>query len=119
MIVGKKIRGSRGLTMSLRTPRMGQIEAMLADNPTDPELRYFLAMEYLSAGDQTAAANRLREITQESEYVPAFLQAGQLLNQLGQVNEACVILRRGIDAAGKQRNDHAMSEMQGLLTSIE
>ena len=105
--------------MSLRTPRMGQIEAMLADDPADPELRYFLAMEYLSAGDDTAAASRLREIAQESEYVPAFLQAGQLLNRLGQVNEACTILRRGITAAAKQHNDHALSEMQGLLSSIE
>jgi thioredoxin-like negative regulator of GroEL len=98
---------------------MAAIEAMLAENSTDPELRYFLAMELLSSGDEKAAAQRLRELTQDSEYVPAFLQAGQLLNKLGQVGEACSVLRRGIDTAAKQRNDHALSEMQGLLDSIE
>ena len=98
---------------------MAAIEAMLADDPADPELRYFLAMEHLSAGDEKTAAEQLRELTQNSEYVPAFLQAGQLLNQMGQADEACAVLRRGIEAAATQRNDHARSEMQGLLDSIE
>jgi len=31
------------------------IEAMLADTPSDPELRYMLAMECVSAGDDTGA----------------------------------------------------------------
>ncbi len=105
--------------MSVRTPRMAQIEAMLADEPNDAELRYFLAMEYLSAGDEATGAAKLRELTATSAYVPAFLQAGQLLNRLGQVDEACQILRKGIELARQQRNDHALSEMQGLLDSIE
>ena len=105
--------------MSIRTPRMTQIEAMLADDPNDPELRYFLAMEHLSAGDDATGAAKLRDLTASSSYVPAFLQAGQHLNRLGQVSEACAILRKGIEAARQQRNDHALSEMQGLLDSIE
>jgi thioredoxin-like negative regulator of GroEL len=105
--------------MAASSSRMAMIEAMLADDPADPELRYFLAMEHLSSGDEQAAAQRLRDLTQDSEYVPAFLQAGQLLNKLGQASEACAVLRRGIETAAKQRNDHALSEMQGLLTSIE
>src|SRR5271163_3239916 len=105
--------------MTARTPRMAQIEAMLTDEPGDPELRYFLAMEHLSAGDEPSAAATLREITSDSTYVPAFLQAGQVLNRVGQVAEACAVLRRGIDAAGKQGNTHALGEMQGLLDSLE
>lgn len=105
--------------MSARTPRMTQLEEMLADEPGDPELRYFLAMECLSAGDEPAAVGRLREITTDSTYVPAFLQAGQVLGRLGQIGEACAILRRGIEAAAKQGNQHALGEMQGLLDSLE
>lgn len=105
--------------MSVRTPRMAQLEAMLADDPNDAELRYFLAMECLSAGDEATGVAKLRELTATASYVPAFLQAGQVLNRLGQVTEACAVLRKGIDAARVQRNDHALGEMQGLLDSIE
>ena len=37
---------------------MGQLEAMLAEEPGDAELRYFLAMEYLSAGDERRPAHK-------------------------------------------------------------
>ena len=105
--------------MTAKTPRMAQIEAMLADEPNDPELRYFLAMEWLSAGDEPTALTKFRELTGNSTYVPAFLIAGQVLNRLGQVEEACAILRTGIEAARQQGNAHAQGEMQGLLDSIE
>lgn len=105
--------------MTAKTPRMAQIEALLAAEPNDPELRYFLAMEYLSAGDESAAAAKLRELTQDSTYVPAFLMAAQVLARSGQENEACAILRRGVEEARKQGNAHAQGEMQGLLDSLE
>ena len=105
--------------MPTPNPRMAQIEALLADEPNDPELRYFLAMEHLSAGDEPAAAAKLRELTADSDYVPAFLQAGQVLGRMGQVSEACAILRTGIDHARRQGNAHAQGEMEGLLSSLE
>ena len=105
--------------MATRTPRMAQLEALLADEPGDAELRYFLAMEYLSAGDERGAADRLREITSDSDYVPAFLQTGQVLARLGQESEACAVLRQGIEHARRQGNAHAQGEMEGLLASLE
>ncbi len=105
--------------MSVRSPRMAQIEALLADDPDDPFLNYGLAMEYASLGDEATAVSRLIALTQKSEYVPAFLQAGQLLNRLGRIEEACTILRRGMEVARKVGDDHAYSEMNGLLVSIE
>ncbi|MCE9533828.1 MAG: CDC27 family protein [Planctomycetes bacterium] len=98
---------------------MERIEAMLVDDPHDPELRYFLAMEYFSAGDEEGGVAKLRDLTADSTYVPAFLQAGQALNRLGKVEEACTILRKGIENARQQGNQHAQGEMQGLLDSLE
>src|SRR5262245_35803043 len=105
-----------------RTPRMARIEAQLADDPTDPFLRYGLALEYASVGDDATAARQLTELitaTPDRPYVPAFLMAGQVLNRLGRVSEACDVLRNGIAAATAAGNDHARGEMEGLLTSIE
>jgi thioredoxin-like negative regulator of GroEL len=105
--------------MAARTPRMAQIETLLAAEPNDPELRYFLAMEYVSAGDEGAAAAKLHELTVDSDYVPAFLQAGQVFARLGKVEEACAALRKGIEHARRQGNAHALGEMEGLLASLE
>jgi len=98
---------------------MAQIEAMLADEPHDPELRYFLAMEHISAGDEPEGARLLKDLTGDCTYVPAFLQAGQLLGRLGRVEEACAILKSGIEVARQQGNQHALGEMQGFLDSLE
>ena len=105
--------------MATRTPRMTQIEELLADDPNDPFLRYGLAMEYASAGDDASAADHLLGLAADTPYVPAYLQAGQVLNRLNRADEACEVLRRGIAAAKAQGNSHAEGEMSALLTSIE
>jgi Tfp pilus assembly protein PilF len=105
--------------MAARTLRMAQLETLLAAEPNDPELRYFLAMEYISVGDEAAAAARLQELTVDSDYVPAFLQAGQVFARLGKVEEACAALRKGIEHARRQGYAHAQGEMEGLLASLE
>ena len=105
--------------MSARTPRMEQIEALLADDPSDPFLRYGLAMEYVSARDDATAADHLVRLADDASYVPAFLQAGQVLARLNRVEEACDLLRRGVAAARRQGDAHAEGEMAGLLASLE
>jgi predicted Zn-dependent protease len=105
-------------TLSIRTPRMEQIEALLADDPNDGFLLYGLAMEYASAGDETTAAGKLLELIEKQPYVPAYLQAGQMLNRLGRDSEAGDVLRQGIAAAKQQGDSHAQGEMEGLLSAL-
>jgi hypothetical protein len=108
-----------------KTPRMEQIEAMLADDPDDAFLRYGLAMEYASAGDDAGCVAVLRDLiarSAASPYVPAYLQAGQALVRLDKIGEACAVLRDGIAVAGAVGTPaalHPRGEMQGLLASIE
>lgn len=106
-----------------RTPRMDQIEAMLAEDPDDAFLRYGLAMEHASAGDDAACVAVLRDLIARTAattpYVPAYLQAGQALVRLDHIAEACAVLRDGIAAAQKVGDEHARGEMQGLLSSLE
>ncbi|MCI0700497.1 MAG: hypothetical protein L0241_05390 [Planctomycetia bacterium] len=105
-----------------RTPRMAQIEALLAEDPDDAFLRYGLAMEHASSGDDASCVSVLRDLiarTKENPYVPAFLQCGQALMRLDRANEAAEVLRQGIAAAGRAGDLHAQGEMQGLLASLE
>ncbi len=105
-----------------RTPRMAQIEEMLAEDPDDAFLRYGLAMEHASAGDDDGCVTVLRDLiarTAAKPYVPAFLQCGQALMRLDRTAEACDVLKQGIEAARQAGDTHAMGEMQGLLASLE
>jgi len=108
-----------------KTPRMLQIEAMLADEPDDEFLRYGLAMEQSSAGDDVSAATVLRELialNPAKPYIPAFLMAAQALLRTGDDETAATVLKAGIEAcarAGTADALHARGELQGLLSTIE
>lgn len=104
------------------TPRMAQIEAMLADDPGDAFLRYGLAMEHAGQGDDEQAVRVLRELVQltaDAPYVPAFHMLGQALARLGREPEAAAALRDGVAAARKVGDAHALGEMQNLLATLE
>jgi Tfp pilus assembly protein PilF len=102
------------------TSRLAQIEAMLADEPNDPELRYMRSMELVSLGDDAAAAQAFRELIDVApEYPPAYHMGARTLQRLGQLSEARMLLERGIPLALRLGNEHAAGEMQGLLESLD
>ncbi len=99
--------------------RKQQLQEMLAEMPEDAFLRYGLAMEYVSEGNDEEAVRCFQKICQATpDYVPAYHQAGQALLRLGQPTEASTILNQGVAEARRQGNQHAADEMQGLLDSI-
>ncbi len=102
------------------TTRLQQIEVMLADEPNDPELRYMLAMERASLGDDAGAAEAFRELIGVApEYAPAYHMGGRTLQRLGRLGEARRLLEQGIPIALRIGNEHAAGEMQGLLESLD
>lgn len=103
-----------------RTPRMAQIEEMLAADPADAMLRYMLGMEFASTGDDEAAVREFAKLLDgSSPYVPAFHMAGQALARLGREAEAADVLRRGVAEARRVGDLHAAGEMEGLLATVE
>jgi Flp pilus assembly protein TadD len=99
--------------------RKQQLEEMLREDPSDPFLHYGLAMEYVSAGDDAEAVRRFEQLlTVVPTYVPAYLQAGQLLIRLGRDDEARAVLRRGIGVAQTAGDAHAAGEMEGFLDML-
>ena len=99
--------------------RKEQIEAMLADDPNDPFLRYGLAMEYVSQGDDEQAVRCFRElIAVAGDYVPAFLVGGQALARLARPAEARELWGRGVQVARQKGDQHAADEMQGMLDNL-
>ena len=100
--------------------RREQIEAMLAEDPSDPELRYMLAMEFVSNGDDAGAVKCFQELVQATpNYPPAYHQAGRALQRLNRISEAKALLLTGIPIAQKQGDSHAAGEMMELMESLE
>jgi Tfp pilus assembly protein PilF len=99
--------------------RKGQLEEMLAADPNDSFVRYGLAMEYAGGGQDQEAVRCLRELlARDTNYVPAYLQAGRALIRLGEDDEAREVLRAGINVAKRTGDDHAAGEMAGFLESL-
>ena len=96
--------------------RKERLEAMLADAPDDPELRYMLAMEYVSAQDDAGAVACFQELLRRvPSYPPAYHQAARALQRLDRIAEARSMLQRGIPVALAQNDAHTAGEMQQLL----
>jgi len=99
--------------------RRQMLEEFVARKPDDAFSRYGLAMECMNSGDPRAADEHFRTLLQNSaEYVPAYLMYAQFLVREARGEEARQILSSGIAAADKKGDQHARSEMEGLLSEI-
>jgi predicted Zn-dependent protease len=104
--------------MSART-RKQQLEELLAQDPNDPFLRYGLALEWASEGNEAQAVRQLLRLIEDApDYVPGYQQAGQFLLRMGRTTEARDVLGRGVRQAAAQGDAHAADEMRGLLASL-
>jgi len=96
------------------------LEAFVAANPKDSFGRYGLAMECANSGDVEAAVSQFQQLLADNaDYLAGYHQYGQLLTRLDRTAEARKTLQTGIDVARRIGNDHARSEMQSLLDSID
>lgn len=100
--------------------RKEQLEELLADDPNDSFLRYGLAMEHASAGDDATAADLFCALADaDPDYVPAFMQGGQALVRLHRTAEARALWQRGIEQARRTGNQHAAEEMGQFLEGLD
>jgi Tfp pilus assembly protein PilF len=99
--------------------RRQRLEEMLAADPNDPFLRYGLAMDYASGGDDEAAAKCFADLLRVSpDYVAAYLQAGQVLVRLNRDDEARTVYQTGVTVAQRVGDAHAAGELQGFLDML-
>jgi predicted RNA polymerase sigma factor len=99
--------------------RLDAIRKIVEQQPKDPFARYGLAMELKNAGLREEACATFEELErQHPGYVPQFLMHANLLAELKRTSDARACLERGIAAAKKAGNAHALSEMQSALDQL-
>ena len=99
--------------------RLAMLKEILAQNPKDAFARYGLAIEYSNSGQVEDA---LREfgalLAVNPDYTAGYFMAAQMLARARRDDEARKMLRDGIAAAQRTGNQHAQSEMEGMLGEL-
>ena len=99
--------------------RIAMLTQLLEQHPTDAFARYGLAMALVGDGKADAALDEFSTlIGHNPDYVPAYQMSAQTLAKQGRTDEAVERLRAGLEAAGRTGNQHAASEMQGMLDEL-
>src|SRR5215467_1342891 len=99
--------------------RLQMLTEFLQQNTGDAFARYGLAMEYSKAGQTEEALAEFKQLQElHPDYTNGYYTAAQTLERNGRTAEARTMLERGIEAAKRTGNKHALSEMAGMLEEI-
>tara|TARA_R110002111_G_scaffold241390_1_gene303138 strand:- start:793 stop:1101 length:309 start_codon:yes stop_codon:yes gene_type:complete len=101
-------------------PSIAQLEKLLTLDPADPFVHYGLAQEYAKAGDHDQAiASYTKVIELDSTYCYAYFFKGQSHQELGDMDRARQVVSQGIEVAKQSNDAKAISELTGLLESMQ
>jgi thioredoxin-like negative regulator of GroEL len=106
--------------MSEKSRRRLMLEQSLAEDPTDPFLRYGVAVQCLREGDVEEGRERLLALIEDhpDNQVAAYQQLGQSYADTGETEAAAATLRTGIAKAQAAGDWHAAAEMEQLVASL-
>lgn len=103
----------------MSTERLAKLQQMLAKTPADPFLLYATAMEHKKLGDKTRAIDFFDRVIQaDAGYCYAYYQKAQVLEQAGDLAQARVTYKAGMEAARTAGDAHALSELESALAMI-
>jgi predicted Zn-dependent protease len=100
--------------------KIAMLTEILTHNPGDAFARYGLAMEHANQGQTDASLAEFdRLLTTHPDYTAGYFMAAQTLVKAARTDEARERLVQGIASAERTGNQHALGEMQALLSDLE
>jgi tetratricopeptide (TPR) repeat protein len=92
---------------------------MVAQNPADAFARYGLAMELVKGGELAGAVSEFRALLEHNpNYAAAYFHGGQVLEKLGDVEQARALYEKGIEVTTRTGDQHTKSELQAALDML-
>jgi tetratricopeptide (TPR) repeat protein len=99
--------------------RVAMLTEILERNPADAFARYGLAMEYANSGQVDRSLEEFGKLLSlHPDYTAGYFMAAQTLSKAGRLEQAKKMLTDGIASAQRTGNQHALSEMEGLLAEL-
>lgn len=99
--------------------RLEMLTQFLEQNPNDAFARYGLAMEYSKLGQTETALQQFNQLLEmHPDYTSGYFMAAQTLAKVERNQEARGMLEKGIEAAKRTGNRHALNEMSAMLDEL-
>lgn len=107
------LKGLVKINCGKKMERIDKLREMLASSPEDSFLNHALAMEMLALG-QDADARRVWEtlLQRDPGYIGSYYQLAKLMERLGERTLALEWYEKGLAAAQKAGDRHAMNELR-------
>ena len=100
--------------------KIAGLQEILNLDPNNAFARYGLAMEYVNRGEiATGLAEFDTLVAAHPDYTAGYFMAAQTLAKAERTAEAIEKLHEGIACARRTGNNHALSEMQGMLDELD
>ncbi len=100
--------------------RIEQLKALLKESPHDSFLLFALAKEYEKQGEQETALRYYLHLEEhDPAYVGAYYHLGKLYEKIGETGLALETYGRGIEAARRAGDQHALGELAGARLALE
>jgi predicted Zn-dependent protease len=105
--------------MAATSKRLEFLQKLTSSGSVDPFAWYGLAMEYRSLERRDEALATFEALRASSpDYVAMYLMCGQMLEQMGRVEDAKAWLTSGMEAAKQKGDSHALGELEGALGAL-
>jgi predicted Zn-dependent protease len=96
--------------------RVEALKDMLAQDPANSRVRYMLATEYVNSGNPGEAIAEFDSLlAADPDYVAGYFHAARASESLGRMEPARAYYVRGIEAATRTGDSHALSELRAAL----
>ncbi|MCW3125437.1 MAG: Tetratricopeptide 4 [Bacteroidetes bacterium] len=96
--------------------RLATLLEMERAKPTDPFLKYALAMEYVSKGNMTESRRYFERLVAEyPDYVVTYYQYGKLEEETGNNTAAIALYTKGIEKANAVNDAKTARELQQAI----
>jgi Tfp pilus assembly protein PilF len=99
--------------------RIARLKEFLQANPADNFLKHALALEYIKIDDDSTAQRIFEEIlTQDPGYIGSYYHLAKLLERTGDTNAAIQWYEKGMEAAKKAGDQHALGELRSAYEEL-
>lgn len=98
--------------------RIEQLLKFLEEDPNDAFSLYALALEYKKSNPAEAVKLFRQILTNHPDYLPTYYQAGLMMEESGNTDEALELYQKGIALAGKLNDAATLKELQAAYNLL-